>query len=160
MISSFLTLTHHPENTVITLSDWYHLQSPSITGVAANDATLFNGQGRYPGGPQVDLAVINVVQGKRYRFRIIAMSCDPNYIFSIDGHELTIIEADGQSTEPLPVDQIQIFAGQRYSFVVCILLCPLIMSSGVSELTIGNSSRRTRPSTTTGFAHSLTSAPA
>ncbi|RXW21108.1 hypothetical protein EST38_g4718 [Candolleomyces aberdarensis] len=106
------------ENTIITLSDWYHLQSPSITGVAANDATLINGQGRYPGGPQVDLAVLNVVQGKRYRFRIISMSCDPNYIFSIDGHELTIIEADGQNTRPYTVDSIQILAGQRYSVVL------------------------------------------
>ncbi|KAI0794645.1 Cupredoxin [Fomes fomentarius] len=31
---------------------------------------------------------------------------------------MTVIEADGQNTEPLPVDQIQIFAGQRYSFVL------------------------------------------
>ncbi|RXW13761.1 hypothetical protein EST38_g12093 [Candolleomyces aberdarensis] len=106
------------ENTIITLSDWYHLQSPSITGVAANDATLINGQGRYHGGPQVDLAVLNVVQGKRCRFRIISMSCDPNYIFSIDGHELMIIEADGQNTRPYTVDSIQILAGQRYSVVL------------------------------------------
>jgi iron transport multicopper oxidase len=110
-IRSLPTLTRHQENTIITLSDWYHLQSPSITGIAANDATLINGVGRYPGGPQVDLAEINVVQGKRYRFRIIAMSCDPNYIFSIDGHPLTIIEADGQNTQPYTVDSIQILAG-------------------------------------------------
>jgi iron transport multicopper oxidase len=31
---------------------------------------------------------------------------------------MTIIEADGISTQPLVVDQIQIFAGQRYSFVL------------------------------------------
>lgn len=31
---------------------------------------------------------------------------------------MTIIEADGESTEPLTVDQIQIFPGQRYSFVL------------------------------------------
>ncbi|TFK19083.1 laccase 8 [Coprinopsis marcescibilis] len=106
------------ENTIITLGDWYHLQSPSITGVAAADSTLINGKGRYIGGPAVDLAIINVVPGKRYRFRIVAMSCDPNFIFSIDSHTLTIIEADGQYTEPLQVDSIQIFAGQRYSAVM------------------------------------------
>lgn len=106
------------ETTIITLSEWYHLQSPSITGVAASDATLINGQGRYPGGPLVDLAVINVVPGKRYRFRILAMSCDPNYIFSIDGHQLTIIEADGQNVRPVTVDSIDILSGQRYSVVL------------------------------------------
>jgi iron transport multicopper oxidase len=46
------------------------------------------------------------------------MSCDPNFLFSIDGHNLTVIEADGQLTEPLVVDQLQIFAGQRYSVVL------------------------------------------
>ena len=55
----------------------------------------------------------------RYRFRLVSISCDPNYTFSIDGHDMKVIEADGISTKPLTVDQIQIFAGQRYSFVVC-----------------------------------------
>ena len=35
---------------------------------------------------------------------------------------MTIIEADGQNTEPLTVDEIQIFAAQRYSFVVSLHL--------------------------------------
>ncbi len=56
----------------------------------------------------------------RYRFRLVSISCDPNFTFSIDKHTLTIIEVDGISVQPLDVDQIQIFAGQRYSFVVSI----------------------------------------
>lgn len=53
------------------------------------------------------------------------MSCDPNFNFTIDGHEMTVIEADGVNTEPLRVEAIQIFAAQRYSFIVCraISLC-------------------------------------
>ena len=51
--------------------------------------------------------------------RLINMACDPNYIFSIDNHDMTIIEVDGVNSQPLTVDQIQIFAAQRYSFVVC-----------------------------------------
>ena len=54
----------------------------------------------------------------RYRFRLINIACEPNYNFTIDGHNMTIIEADGEYTEPLTVDFIQIFAAQRYSFVV------------------------------------------
>jgi iron transport multicopper oxidase len=46
------------------------------------------------------------------------MACEPNYTFSIDGHNLTIIEVDGVSTKPLVVNQIQIYAGQRYSFIL------------------------------------------
>lgn len=64
------------------------------------------------------LAVITVTQGTRYRFRLVSMSCDPNWVFSIHNHTMTIIEADGVSTQPYTVDALQIFAGQRYSFVL------------------------------------------
>lgn len=33
---------------------------------------------------------------------------------------MTIIEVEGTNVKPLVVDQIQIFVGQRYSFVVSI----------------------------------------
>lgn len=107
------------ESTVITVSEWYHLPAPTLELIIPfSNATLINGVGRYPGGPNVPLAVVNVAQGKRYRFRLLSISCDPNHLFSIDGHQLTIIEADGENTKPSIVDSIQIFAGQRYSFVL------------------------------------------
>lgn len=98
----------------------YHVVAPvlrHIIAVTAN-SSLINGHGRYVGGPQSELAVINVTQGKRYRMRLIAMTCDPNFLFSIDGHNFTVIEADGVLTEPLVVDELRIFAGQRYSVVL------------------------------------------
>jgi FtsP/CotA-like multicopper oxidase with cupredoxin domain len=88
-----------------------------IIGANAN-STLINGLGRYAGGPTSELAVISVEYGKRYRFRLVGMSCDPNFMFSIDGHNLTVIEADGELTEPLLVDSLQVFAGQRYSVIM------------------------------------------
>nr|BAU94251.1 laccase [Pholiota microspora] len=106
------------DSTVITLADWYHTPAPSAGLVPTSDATLINGKGRYAGGPTVPLTVIRVLPNKRYRFRLVSISCDPNFTFSIDGHSLTIIEADGINTQPLVVDSIQIFAGQRYSFVL------------------------------------------
>jgi iron transport multicopper oxidase len=84
----------------------------------ASSATLINGNGRYKGGPSVPLSIINVEQGKRYRFRLIAMACDPAFNFSIDYHQMTVIEADGESTIPWIVDSLLIFPGQRYSVVV------------------------------------------
>jgi iron transport multicopper oxidase len=87
------------------------LQAPSIVGPAESDATLINGKGRAPGGPAAPIEIINVKRGTRYRFRLISMSCDPNYRFSIDGHNMTIIETDGQPTEPHTVQEITIFAG-------------------------------------------------
>ena len=82
------------------------------------NSTLINGRGRYPGGPQAPLSVINVQSGLRYRFRVISMSCFPWFNFTIDGHRMTIIEVDGNEVHPVEVDTIPILAGQRYSVVV------------------------------------------
>ncbi|KAG9308843.1 laccase [Chiua virens] len=108
------------ETTVITLADWYH--TPSVTlgksfGVVSN-ATLINGRGRYSDGPSIALSVVNVTHGLRYRFRVVSLSCDPSFNFTIDGHRMTIIEVDGNEVEPVEVDSIPILAGQRYSVVV------------------------------------------
>nr|QPA20085.1 laccase 2 [Amylostereum areolatum] len=108
------------ESTVITLADWYHYPASQAPPIAPFNSTLINGHGRdlYNDHTNTALAVVNVVRGKRYRFRVISMSCDPNYLFSIDGHQLTVIEADGNNVQPLVVDEIQIFAAQRYSVVL------------------------------------------
>ncbi|KAJ7464321.1 laccase [Mycena galericulata] len=96
---------HLYESTVITLADWYHYLPPQSPKQAPNafNTTLINGLGRYAGGPLTNLAVMTVTHGKRY---------------SIDGHSMTIIEVDGVNHQPLIVDSLQIFAGQRYSFIL------------------------------------------
>ena len=109
LVRVFITLIFHR----LTPPDRYHTQSASEPMPATPHSTLINGKGRYPGGPAVDLAILNVQRGKRYRFRLVSMSCDPDFTFSIDGHRMTIIEADGQNTQPHTVDSIRIFAGTR-----------------------------------------------
>ncbi|KAJ6511592.1 yellow laccase [Mycena vitilis] len=106
------------ETTVLTLADWYHLPSPDLGIGPTFVSTLINGLGRYAGGPTSELAVITVTKGVRYRFRLVSLSCAPNFILTIDGHDFTIIEVDGVNHAPLTVDSIQIYAGQRYSFVL------------------------------------------
>jgi len=109
------------DSTVITLADWYHYKAEDAPQVPAWSAVLVNGFGRNPAGPAgpaVPLAVLSVVRNLRYRFRIVSISFEPNFIFSIDNHTLSVIEADGVSTQPLTVDSLQIFSGQRYSVVL------------------------------------------
>nr|AGW43035.1 laccase [Ganoderma weberianum] len=108
------------ESTVITLTEWYHIAAELGPRFPAGDAnsTLINGMGRSIATPTADLAVVNVTQGKRYRFRLISMACDPSFTFSIDGHDLTVIEADGIETKPVTVNTLNVFAAQRYSFVL------------------------------------------
>ncbi|KAI5836564.1 multicopper oxidase [Schizophyllum commune H4-8] len=135
------------DNTVITLADWYHALAPTIIGVGTPDSTLINGKGRYNGGSLTNLTRINVVRGRRYRLRIVSLSCDPSFTFAIHGHNMTIIEADGVNTQPLVVDSLEIFAGQRYSVVVH------------ANQRIGNYWIRANPSFgTIGFAGGLNSA--
>src|SRR6266481_49337 len=100
------------------LNHRYHQPSPKVTLPPIADSTLINGLGRYVGGPASPLSVVNVDHGKRYRFRLLSMACDSSFNFSIDGHRMTIIEADGVATLPLQVDFIQIWPGQRYSFIL------------------------------------------
>ncbi|KAH9963713.1 Cupredoxin [Lactifluus volemus] len=100
------------EGTIITLGDWYHNSSPAASKasqVPQFDSTLINGKGRYIGGPSVPLAVVNVIRNRRYRLRIVSISCDPSFVFSIDGHQFTIIEVDGNNVQPLVVDSLEIF---------------------------------------------------
>ncbi|KAG6853590.1 hypothetical protein C0991_002996 [Blastosporella zonata] len=104
------------ESTIITLADWYHEPAPLRTQKPV--ATLINGLGRAVNGTATPLAVINVVKGKRYRFRVIGLSCDPSYNFTIHNHKMTVIEADGEYTEKLVVDSMEVWAGQRYSVIV------------------------------------------
>jgi len=104
--------------TVMTLHDWYHKYAYDVAPADNPAGILVNGMGRYPGGPNATLSVTNVEYGKRYRIRLINMACKPHVIFSIDNHNLTIIEADGQAVLPYVVDTIQISPGQRYSFVL------------------------------------------
>nr|ALE66817.1 laccase A [Antrodiella faginea] len=108
------------ESTVMTLADWYHtLARQEPPGPVTPDSTLINGLGRAPGQTTPsELAVLTVKRGTRYRIRLINISCEPNYHYSIDNHDLTVIEADGVSTQSLTVSSLTIFAGQRYSFIL------------------------------------------
>nr|ALF95043.1 laccase [Crustodontia chrysocreas] len=106
------------EDTILTLADWYHVPAASVGFPPVVDSVLINGLGRSPGGPATPLSVITVQHGKRYRIRMLNLACDPNFVVTIDRHSMTVIEADGVNHEPITVDSIQIFAGQRYSFVL------------------------------------------
>ncbi|KZT20141.1 multicopper oxidase [Neolentinus lepideus HHB14362 ss-1] len=107
------------ESTVLTISDWNHNPTSQLPEFPLTvNSTLINGKGRYVNGPETNLTVITVEKGKRYRMRLVSISCDPNFIVWIDGHNMTVIEADGELHQPVTVGAIQIFAGQRYSFIL------------------------------------------
>ena len=117
-------LFHQPTLALI-IYHRYHYPTPSILRPNENfpkrDSNLINGKGRYSVDKPADLSVINVEYGKRYRLRIISISCDTWYTLSIDGHSLTVIEADGEAVVPVRrIDAVKIFAGNHRLTLDCI----------------------------------------
>ncbi|KAJ6614163.1 Cupredoxin [Mycena sp. CBHHK59/15] len=113
------------ESTIMTVSDWWHNASIELFAsyvatqiIPVSDSGLFNGAGRYNGGPETQYAITPVTKGKRYRFRLINMSARSVFTVSIDNHNMTVIETDGVATVPNTVNVLDILAGQRYSLVV------------------------------------------
>ena len=85
---------------------------------------LINGRGRHA-LPNTEvsysgtrLSLFNVDRGNLYRFRLIGAQSLYAYMFSIDGHNLTVIATDGVFIEPVTVDFIIIHSGERYDFLL------------------------------------------
>ena len=63
--------------------------------------------------------VFNVQLGRRYRFRIASnglFNCPIQ--FSIDSHNLTVIASDGAPFEPIEVESVNVFPGERFDIIV------------------------------------------
>ncbi|KAJ2831251.1 hypothetical protein FBU31_002313 [Coemansia sp. 'formosensis'] len=61
---------------------------------------------------------IHFQPGRTYRLRLINMSATMWYQFSLPGHVMRVIEVDGEYTEPLSVDGVDLAPAQRYSVLV------------------------------------------
>ncbi len=61
---------------------------------------------------------MTVAPNKRYRLRLISVSCNAAFQFSIDGHNFTIIETDGINLQPVTANSLLIFAAQRFSIIL------------------------------------------
>lgn len=131
----------YDEDRIVQLSEWYHDQAyylldsfmnPDADGVEPMpDTGLINSYGRYncsyfDTDNQHGLGscftqyreVIPVTSSKVYRFRLINQAAFAAFNFSIDGHDMTVIEVDGVNVEPHTVDRIQVNVAQRYSVLV------------------------------------------
>ena len=55
---------------------------------------------------------------RNYRLRLVNVGSLADITFSVDGHTMTVIEADGTLVEPMKVHRIPISPGQRYSVIL------------------------------------------
>ncbi|OHF03828.1 Lcc2 [Colletotrichum orchidophilum] len=59
-----------------------------------------------------------VTRAKRYLLRLVNTAFDSTFIFSIDNHNFTVVEADFVPIEPFNATSILIAIGQRYHIIV------------------------------------------
>jgi len=59
--------------------------------------------------------MLRVAKGTRYRFRLInngVLNCPLKV--SVTSHNLTVIAADGHDVDPVTVESVTVFAGERW----------------------------------------------
>lgn len=96
-------------------------------GTNKPQSLLVNGKGRFHAFQHVTtnssvytpVEVFTVTSRSRYRFRMASngiLNC-PIQI-SIDNHTMAVIAADGHAVEPMKVDSLVIYAGERFDFIL------------------------------------------
>ena len=95
------------------------------------------------------LATIAVQPGKTYRFRFIGATAISFVSLAFEGHNLSVIEADGGYTKPFSTSFMQVGSGQRYSALLRTKTCDELQ--GQRRFWIQTETRE-RPSLYRGYA--------
>lgn len=125
------------DNGPIMISDWIHDTAWKVYKCEAyRDEYPFCKDGNSP--PKSDSIVVNgigpykqpngtftnnyfrstFVPGKKHLLRLINGSTASSYVFSIDNHTMTVVEADWVPVKPYQTDSLLVGIGQRYAVVV------------------------------------------
>ncbi|KAF3765652.1 hypothetical protein M406DRAFT_339052 [Cryphonectria parasitica EP155] len=86
--------------------------------IAYADSIVVNGTGHDPATGTGAYFNTTFTKGKKHVLRLINGSSGTHYIFSIDGHNFTVIETDLVPIEPYTTTSLSIGIGQRYMIVV------------------------------------------
>ena len=106
------------------VSDWYHDTVYQAALIAAErgppvaDNGLINGTMLNPSGVGGAYNKVTLVKGKKYRLRLINTSVDNHFKVSLDGHNLTVIQADFVPIVPYSTQWLFIGIGQRYDVII------------------------------------------
>ncbi|KAI0039225.1 multicopper oxidase [Auriscalpium vulgare] len=121
------------EELVVHMADWYHdlsadlldayLSPFGIDGTQGDepvpDGGMLNGLGQYfAAGTGGSYFNFTLQRNKTYRLRLINSGSFASVRFSVDGHPLTLIEADGTLISPTPLAGITLAVAQRYSVLL------------------------------------------
>lgn len=61
---------------------------------------------------------MTIVPGKTYRLRVSSLTALSALSFQIEGHNMTVVEADGHYVQPFVVQNLFIYSGETYSVLI------------------------------------------
>ncbi|XP_065869430.1 L-ascorbate oxidase-like [Euphorbia lathyris] len=129
------------------LSDWWHenvhhqevgLSSKPFHWIGEPNSLLLNGRGQYncslaakymkgknsvadcnfKGNEVCAPSIFSVQPNKTYRLRIASVTALASIHFSIGGHKMMVVEADGNYVEPFETEELFIYSGETYSVLI------------------------------------------
>ncbi|AQK91080.1 Cupredoxin superfamily protein [Zea mays] len=136
----------YDEDRTVLLMDWWHksvyeqavgLASDPLVFVGEPQSLLINGRGVFepfhcsrapsasgcssaprPAAGCAPPALFTAVPGKTYRLRVGSLTSLSALNFAIEGHSMTVVEADGHYVRPVVVDSLYIYSGESYSVLL------------------------------------------
>ncbi|KAK8856984.1 multicopper oxidase [Apiospora arundinis] len=106
----------------ITLGDWYHTQAPflieqyeSAENAAAGGPEPIPDTGLINSGQNV---TVKVDDRKTYLLRVVNLGNFVGTYFEVEGHQLTIVEANGNYMDPVTVNRLYLTVAQRYAVLI------------------------------------------
>ena len=100
------------------ITDWYHEPAFAAyykerTAPIAAQNGLFNGLNTYNDSDTIvgSKYEMKFTPGKKHRIRVINMSTDSHFKFSIDGHKMTVQAADFVAIQPYETETLNLFIG-------------------------------------------------
>ncbi|XP_057812947.2 L-ascorbate oxidase [Cryptomeria japonica] len=128
--------TYHGELSIV-LNDWWHkstyeqaagLSSNPFVWVGEPQSLLIEGRGQYncsatskscnATNTQCSPYILPVQPGNTYRLRIASVASLSALNFVIQGHKMTVVEADGHYVEPFEADNLDVYSGEAYSVLI------------------------------------------
>ncbi|KAG6490695.1 hypothetical protein ZIOFF_052005 [Zingiber officinale] len=121
------------------LNDWWHqstyeqaagLSAVPFVWIEEPQSLLINGRGQFncalagatdvchTNAPECSPYVLSVVPGKTYRLRIASLTALSALNFEVEGHNMTVVEADGHYVKPFVVKNLNIYSGETYSVLI------------------------------------------
>ncbi|ORZ18674.1 multicopper oxidase-domain-containing protein [Absidia repens] len=117
---------------ILHLTEWWHQAyseredlylGGGFTHDPSSDSLLFNGRTLHnasePGQQHCEgHTVFDVLPDRTYRMRVIGGNTFRTFGLAIKGHNMTIIEVDGELVHPYTTDHLEVTPGQRFSVLL------------------------------------------